>query len=174
MAAQKKKKAQKKTTADDDGPFERDPLGCSRDPPGLPWRILVTPSGGLVVGAAAVAVGVFPRRTRSERRRGKVADGIARGEAVTFSYPSSGDHWRDRGAAAERPARRVLVDLHPPRVRVPLGARGGMRRSSVRATTDGSPPRPARCSRGRRRAPCPWIKLEDRAHGIYAVQAKMP
>jgi len=54
-------------------------------------RILVTVSGGLVAGAAAVATGVFRRHGTGAAPPKKVADRLAPGEAVAFRYPGEDD-----------------------------------------------------------------------------------
>lgn len=51
-------------------------------------RLLVTVSGGLVAGTAAVAAGVFRRHGDAHAAEpAMVADDIAPGEAVAFDYP---------------------------------------------------------------------------------------
>jgi Rieske Fe-S protein len=54
-------------------------------------RILVTVSGGLLAGAAAVASGVFRRHGTGTAPARKVADRLAPGEAVAFRYPGDDD-----------------------------------------------------------------------------------
>jgi Rieske Fe-S protein len=54
-------------------------------------RILVTVSGGLVLGAGGVALGVFRRHGSGSAPQVKVADSIAEGEAVGFRYPGADD-----------------------------------------------------------------------------------
>jgi nitrite reductase/ring-hydroxylating ferredoxin subunit len=54
-------------------------------------RILVTVSGGLLAGAAAVASGVFRRHGAGTAAAKKVADRLAPGEAVAFRYPGDDD-----------------------------------------------------------------------------------
>jgi Rieske Fe-S protein len=54
-------------------------------------RLLVTVSGGLVAGTAAVASGIFRDHGSGESRPRKVADSIAPGESFTFNYPGDDD-----------------------------------------------------------------------------------
>ena len=54
-------------------------------------RILVTVSGGLLAGAAAVGAGVFRRHGTGSAPARKVADQLAPGEAVAFRYPGEDD-----------------------------------------------------------------------------------
>ena len=54
-------------------------------------RILVTVSGGLLAGAAAVATGVLRRHGAGTAAPKKVADRLAPGEAVAFRYPGPDD-----------------------------------------------------------------------------------
>lgn len=54
-------------------------------------RILVTVSGGLVAGTAAVAAGLFGRHGAVEAPRKKVADALRPGESAYFSYPTPDD-----------------------------------------------------------------------------------
>jgi Rieske Fe-S protein len=54
-------------------------------------RILVTISGGLFVGTAAVAIGVFRRRDEPSGQPVRVADALEPGAFVRFTYPSDAD-----------------------------------------------------------------------------------
>lgn len=54
-------------------------------------RMLVTVSGGLVVGSAAVALGVFRRLGTRRGPRRRVAEEIAPGDSVLFRYPGPDD-----------------------------------------------------------------------------------
>ena len=54
-------------------------------------RILVTVSGGLLVGTAAVAAGVFRRRDEDTGVALRVARELAPGQAVRFHYPTADD-----------------------------------------------------------------------------------
>jgi Rieske Fe-S protein len=128
-------------------------------------RILVTISAGLTVGAAAVAAGVFPRRTGSAGAV-RIAGALEPGEQVEFAYPGPDDRaigirlpngvlvayssicthlscavlWRD----AE-----LVCPCHEGRFSVTTGE-----------VLAGPPPRPL-----------PRIRLEERNDGIYATGA---
>lgn len=54
-------------------------------------RLLVTVSGGLLAGTAAVASGVFRRHGTGTATDEKVAESVAVGESFTFSYPGDDD-----------------------------------------------------------------------------------
>lgn len=54
-------------------------------------RILVTVSGGLLAGTAAVASGIFRRLSPGSHPQKRIAEGIAPGDAVHFSYPGKDD-----------------------------------------------------------------------------------
>ena len=131
-------------------------------------RILVTISGGLVVGAAAVAAGLFPRRTGAAPPL-KIADELSEGAFIQFAYPNEHDRaiaMRLSGgrlvayssicthlscAVIPKPTERVLeCPCHLGRFDA---ATGGV--------LAGPPPRPL-----------PVIELEERADGIYAIEAR--
>jgi Rieske Fe-S protein len=54
-------------------------------------RVLVTVSGGLLAGAAAVGSGLFRRHGTGTAAPKKVADQLPPGEAVAFRYPGEDD-----------------------------------------------------------------------------------
>jgi nitrite reductase/ring-hydroxylating ferredoxin subunit len=151
-----------------DGPFERirsDAPVTRRDY----LRILVTISGGLVVGAGAVAIGVFPRRTGSGGDV-RIAEEIATGAAVTFSYPGPDDR-----AIALRLPEGALVGYSSICTHLACGVLWEEREEALvcpchdgrfSAVTGevlaGPPPRPL-----------PRIDLEERDDGIYAVGARV-
>jgi Rieske Fe-S protein len=54
-------------------------------------RVLVTVSGGLLVGAVGVATGAFRRHGAGTAAPAKVADRLAPGQAVAFRYPGHDD-----------------------------------------------------------------------------------
>ncbi|MFC9326356.1 ubiquinol-cytochrome c reductase iron-sulfur subunit [Kitasatospora sp. NPDC057015] len=54
-------------------------------------RIVATVSGGLAVGSTLVSAGVLHRHGDGTAAPLKVADRLARGEAVTFDYPGEDD-----------------------------------------------------------------------------------
>jgi len=130
-------------------------------------RILVTISGGLVLGAVAVAAGLFPRRTGSVGAV-RIAGRIEQGEAVAFSYPGPDDRaiamrLPDGSLVAyssicthlscavlwERERDELLCPCHQGRFSALDGA-----------VLSGPPPRPL-----------PVIELEERSDGVYAVRA---
>jgi nitrite reductase/ring-hydroxylating ferredoxin subunit len=151
-----------------DGPFERirsDAPVTRRDY----LRILVTISGGLVVGAGAVAIGVFPRRTGSGGDV-RIAAQIATGAAVTFAYPGPDDR-----AIALRLPEGALVGYSSICTHLACGVLWEEREEALvcpchdgrfSAVTGevlaGPPPRPL-----------PRIDLEERDDGIYAVGARV-
>jgi nitrite reductase/ring-hydroxylating ferredoxin subunit len=131
-------------------------------------RILVTISGGLTVGAVAVAVGVFPRRTgRAAALR--IAGEIPAGSWVQFFYPTE----RDRAIAMRLPDGRLVayssICTHLSCAVIPRPAGGvldcpcheGRFDASDGSVLRGPPPRPL-----------PVIELEERDDGIYAVGAR--
>jgi Rieske Fe-S protein len=130
-------------------------------------RMLVTISGGLVLGAAAVAAGVFPRRTGSSGSR-KIADAIAPGAAVTFTYPGPDDR-----AIAMRLSDGALVAYssicthlscavlwEADREELLCPCHNGRFAASTGEVLAGPPPRPL-----------PVIELQERSDGIYALRA---
>jgi Rieske Fe-S protein len=130
-------------------------------------RMLVTISGGLVLGAVAVAAGVFPRRTGASGAR-KIADLIAPGATVAFSYPGPDDR-----AIAMRLSDGTLVAYssicthlacavlwESDREELLCPCHNGRFAASSGEVLAGPPPRSL-----------PVIRLEERADGIYAVRA---
>jgi Rieske Fe-S protein len=130
-------------------------------------RILVTISGGLVLGAAAVVVGLFPKRTGSATAL-RIAAEIPAGAYVQFAYPS-GD---DRAIAMRLPdgtlvayssicthlSCAVLPRLQEAALVCPChDGRFDARTGDV---LEGPPPRPL-----------PQVLVEQRSDGIYAVGA---
>jgi Rieske Fe-S protein len=132
-------------------------------------RILVTISGGLVVGAVAFAVGVFPRRT-GEGEAKKIADTIAPGASVAFTYPGPDDR-----AIAIRLANGALVAYSSICTHLSCAVlwraeheellcpcHDGRFEPSNGEVLAGPPPRPL-----------PLIDLEERSDGIFAVRARV-
>lgn len=131
-------------------------------------RILVTVSGGLLVGAGVIAAGAFRRRT-GVAPPVKVAEELAMGESVLFAYPTEADH-----AIAVRLPNGMLVAYSSICTHLACGVlyerdddelfcpchhgRFATRTGEVLA---GPPPRPL-----------PVIDLEERADGIWAVRAR--
>ncbi|MGH2734695.1 MAG: ubiquinol-cytochrome c reductase iron-sulfur subunit, partial [Actinomycetota bacterium] len=54
-------------------------------------RLLVTVSGGLLAGTAAVAAGLFRRHGEGDANVKRIGESPERGEAFTFSYPGEED-----------------------------------------------------------------------------------
>ena len=130
-------------------------------------RILVTISGGLLAGAVAVAVGVFPRRTGTAEPV-LVAASLAEGAWVPFAYPAK----EDRAIAMRLPGGRLVayssICTHLSCAVIPKPTEGvldcpchdGRFDADDGSVLRGPPPRPL-----------PVIELEERAGGIYAVGA---
>jgi Rieske Fe-S protein len=131
-------------------------------------RILVTVSGGLTVGAAIVAAGVFPRRT-GEAGAVHVADAIDEGSWVSFAYPTP----EDRAVAMRLPGGRLVayssicthlacaVIPHPEERVLDCPCHEGEFDAEDGSVVKGPPPRPL-----------PVIDLEERDDGIFAVGAR--
>ncbi len=136
-------------------------------------RILVTVSGGLVAGGVAAAAGLFHRHGDGTAPPIKVADGLAPGQAVAFTYPGE----RDR-ALAVRLADGALVGYSSVCThlgcavlwRADRGRQGelycpcheGVFDARTGEVTAGPPPRAL-----------PHVLLEQRADGIYAVGTRI-
>jgi Rieske Fe-S protein len=154
--------------AADQDPFERirsDAPVTRRDY----LRILVTVSGGLVAGAVAVAIGVFPRRTGAAPAR-RIADALEAGGSVTFAYPGPDDR-----AVAMRLPDGTLVAYSSICTHLACGVlwerehgelvcpcHDGRFEAATGEVLAGPPPRPL-----------PVIDLEERPDGIYAVGARV-
>jgi Rieske Fe-S protein len=131
-------------------------------------RILVTVSGGLTAGAAAVALGVFPRRTEAAAPA-RIADAIPEGAWVQFRYPTE----HDRAIAMRLPGGRLVayssICTHLSCAVIPRPTEGvldcpchdGRFDATDGSVLAGPPPRPL-----------PVIVLEERADGIYAIGAR--
>ena len=128
-------------------------------------RILVTISGGLAAGAAAVAVGVFPKRTGSAGDV-RVATSIAPGQRVAFSYPTADDP-----AIAIRLPNGMLVAYSAVCSHLSCAVlwrdgelqcpcHDGRFSAATGEVLAGPPPRPL-----------PRIVLDERSDGIYATEA---
>ena len=149
-----------------DDPFERirsDAPVTRRDY----LRILVTISGGLALGAVAVAVGIFPKRTGTAGAL-KIADRIDPGNLVEFVYPNPGD----RAIAMRLPDGRLVgfssicthlscaVLWRPGQGELVCPCHEGRFDDATGRVLGGPPPRPL-----------PVIRLQERPDGIYAVGA---
>lgn len=132
-------------------------------------RILVTISGGLLAGAAAIAAGVFPRRTGTATPV-KVATSLEAGESVQFTYPGPDDR-----AIAMRLPNGMLVAYSSicthlscavlPRLQesaLVCPCHRGRFDAETGEVLEGPPPRPL-----------PVIALQERPDGIWAVGATL-
>ncbi len=129
-------------------------------------RLAVTMSGGLALGSAAAAAGIFHRHGDGTAPPKLVTAALAPGESVAFSYPGDEDR-----AVALRMADGTLVAYSsvcthlacavlwradPGELYCPCHE--GVFDPRTGAVTAGPPPRPL-----------PRVLLEERADGIYAV-----
>jgi len=132
-------------------------------------RILVTISGGLALGAVAVAIGIFPRRTGTAGAV-KVADALEPGRSVTFAYPGPDD----RAIAMRLPDGKLVayssICTHlscavlwtSSADELVCPCHDGRFEASTGRVLGGPPPRPL-----------PLIDLEERPDGIFAVGARV-
>jgi Rieske Fe-S protein len=129
-------------------------------------RMLVTISGGLLVGTGAVALGVFRRRDRATGAEVLVARSLAPGASVRFAYPTDEDP-----AIAMRLADGALV-AHSS-VCTHLSCTVLWNRDEERLDCpchDGTfDPLDGRVLSGPPPRPLPGIELVERLDGIYAV-----
>jgi len=129
-------------------------------------RLLVTVSGGLLAGTAAVASGVFRRYGAGTRTAKKVADSVGLGESFTFSYPTD-----DHPAIGVRLGDGTLVAYSSICTHLACAVlwikesqnlecpcHNGLFNVRTGEVLAGPPPRPL-----------PEIKLQERSDGIYAV-----
>lgn len=132
-------------------------------------RLAVTMSGGLALGGAAVAAGVFHRHGEGAAPAKLIAAELPKGQSVAFVYPGEYDR-----AVALRMADGTLVAYSSICThlacavlwRADRGEQGelycpcheGVFDPRSGAVTAGPPPRPL-----------PRVLLEERADGIYAV-----
>ncbi|MGH2826916.1 MAG: ubiquinol-cytochrome c reductase iron-sulfur subunit [Actinomycetota bacterium] len=129
-------------------------------------RLLVTVSGGLLAGTAAVAAGVFRRHGEGGAPPKRIASDLAPGEAVAFDYPGDDDPAiavrLDDGAlvayssVCTHLACAVLWIKASGRLECPC--HDGVFNVRTGGVVAGPPPRPL-----------PSIRLEERDDGIYAV-----
>jgi Rieske Fe-S protein len=129
-------------------------------------RILVTISGGLFAGTAAVAVGLFRRRDEAASSPVRIAGEIAPGASVRFAYPTDADP-----AIAIRMADGTLAAYSA--VCTHLSCTVLWNRTAARIDCpchDGEfDPLDGRVLAGPPPRPLPRIELEERSDGIYAV-----
>ena len=129
-------------------------------------RMLVTVSGGLLIGSAAVAFGVFRRRDRDATTEILVARSMVPGRSVRFDYPTDDDP-----AIAMRLADGALVAYsavcthlsctvlwNRDEERLDCPCHDGTFDALDGRVLTGPPPRPL-----------PKIELVERPDGIYAV-----
>jgi Rieske Fe-S protein len=131
-------------------------------------RILVTVSGGLFAGTAAVALGLFRRRDEATAGQVRVAEAIAPGSFVRFHYPTDADP-----AIAIRLGDGTLVGYsavcthlscavlwNPNADRIDCPCHDGAFDPRDGGVLAGPPPRPL-----------PGIELVERSGGIFAIAA---
>jgi Rieske Fe-S protein len=131
-------------------------------------RILVTVSGGLLLGGAAVGAGVFRRHGTGAAAPRKVADQLAPGEAVAFRYPGEDD----RALAVRLPDGRLVgysaicthlacaVLWRQEENMLECPCHDGVFDPATGEVAAGPPPRPL-----------PRVELREDARGIWAVGA---
>lgn len=132
-------------------------------------RLLVTVSGGLLAGTAAVASGIFRRHGTGTVRAKRVAGSVAVGESFTFSYPGDDDpaigvRLSDRSLVAYSSvcthlACAVLWIKESGKLECPC--HNGLFDAGSGEVLAGPPPRPL-----------PKIELQEGSDGIYAVGVK--
>lgn len=129
-------------------------------------RMLVTISGGLFAGTAAVALGLFRRRDEATGREVRVAEAIPPGGSARFRYPTDEDP-----AIAIRLADGTLVAYSS--VCTHLSCTVLWNREEERIDCpchDGEfDPRDGHVLAGPPSRPLPWIELAERADGVYTV-----
>jgi Rieske Fe-S protein len=129
-------------------------------------RILVTISGGLLAGTAAVALGLFRRRDEATGREVRVAGAIPPGGSARFRYPTDDDP-----AIAIRLADGVLVAFSS--VCTHLSCTVLWNRGAGRLDCpchDGQfDPRDGHVLAGPPARPLPRIEVVERADAIWAV-----
>jgi Rieske Fe-S protein len=129
-------------------------------------RLLVTLSGGLLAGTAAVAAGVFRRHGAGTGPPVKVAATLPHGQAVAFRYPGPEDralavrladgHLAAYSAVCTHLACAVLWRAEAGRLECPC--HDGVFDAATGAVVAGPPPRPL-----------PKVLLREDTDGIWAV-----
>jgi nitrite reductase/ring-hydroxylating ferredoxin subunit len=129
-------------------------------------RILVTVSGGLLIGTGAIAAGLFRRRASGSAPPLRVADHLAPGQAVTFHYPGG----NDPAMALRLPSGRLVgysavcthlscaVLWRPQHNRLECPCHNGAFDPATGGVLYGPPPRPL-----------PTVRLQERPDGIWAI-----
>ncbi|HYR63541.1 MAG TPA: Rieske (2Fe-2S) protein [Actinomycetota bacterium] len=129
-------------------------------------RLLAVVSGGLALATVAVETGVFRRRGAVHDAAKQIAPTIARGDAVTFSYPGIDDPAIAVGLEDGTVAAYSSVCTHlgcavlwsKDRGQLVCPCHDGAFDPRSGAVLAGPPPRPL-----------PKIRLDNRADGIYAT-----
>lgn len=129
-------------------------------------RMLVTVSGGLMVGTVGVAAGFFRRRDEDTSAAVLVARELAPGRAVRFRYPTDGDP-----AIAVRLGDGALVAYSSVCTHLACAVLWRAEHSALECPChDGAfDPRDGHVLAGPPPRPLPRIVVEERDDGIYAV-----
>ncbi len=129
-------------------------------------RILVTISGGLLVGSAAVAAGVFRRHGVGAAPARRVLPALGPGEAAYFAYPRADDQAIAIRLADGRLVGYSAICTHlacsvlwqPDGERLECPCHDGVFDAATGDVLAGPPPRPL-----------PRVALEERPDGLYAI-----
>ncbi|HWO71668.1 MAG TPA: Rieske (2Fe-2S) protein [Actinomycetota bacterium] len=129
-------------------------------------RILVTVSGGLLIGTGAVALGAFRRHGAGTGPPRRVAARLPRGRAVYFSFPGPDDQAIAVRLADGRLVAYSAICTHlacavlwrPDREDLYCPCHDGVFDAATGAVLAGPPPRPL-----------PRVIVEERPDGIFAV-----
>ena len=129
-------------------------------------RMLVTISGGLLAGTAAVALGLFRRRDEPTGREVRVAEAIPPGGSARFRYPTDED-----SAIAIRLADGTLVAYSSVCTHLSCTVLWNLKEGRIDCPChDGEfDPRDGHVLAGPPPRPLPRIELEERPDGIHAV-----
>lgn len=130
-------------------------------------RMLVVVSGGLVVSTGAVVTGAFRRKTPAPPAAKRIANAIAPGESIAFSYPGEDNPAIAVGMADGTLAACSSVCTHlgcavlwqKDSQRLVCPCHEGMFDPTTGQVLAGPPPRPL-----------PRITLERHPDGVYAVK----
>jgi Rieske Fe-S protein len=129
-------------------------------------RMLVTISGGLLAGSAAVALGVFRRHGSGRGSARKIAERLEPGQLARFHYPTDRDP-----AMAIRLADGTLVGYSSVCTHLSCTVLWDRRAERLDCPChDGEfDPRDGSVLAGPPPRPLPAVLLEERADGIYAI-----
>lgn len=132
-------------------------------------RIMVTVSGGMCVGTAAIAMGIFPRHGEGSGDPRLITRGLPAGEALAFNYPTPDDP-----AIAVRLDDGELVGYSSVCTHLACGVIWRKELGELFCPChDGKfDPKTGSPTGGPPKRPLPAITLEERADGIYAVGTK--